>query len=73
MSGIVSFGAYLPYYRLSRGAIKGAWGKGGGKGERTVANFDEDSITMAAAAGMDCLRGFPLDEVDGLFFASTTS
>jgi 3-hydroxy-3-methylglutaryl CoA synthase len=73
MSGIISYAAYVPYYRLSRGAIKGAWGKGAGKGERTVANFDEDSITMAAAAGMDCIRGFPLDEVDGLFFASTTS
>lgn len=73
MSGIVSFGAYVSYYRLSRSTISGAWGKGSGKGERSVANFDEDSITMAAAAGMDCLKGFPLEQVDGLYFASTTS
>lgn len=73
MSGLVSFGAYLPYYRLSRSTIKGAWKKGAGKGERSVANFDEDSITMAAAAGMDCLKGFSPDEVDAVYFCSTTS
>ncbi len=73
MSGLISFGIYLPYYRLDRKKIMGAWGRGAGKGERSVANFDEDSITMAASAGMDCLRGFPLDDVDGVYFASTTS
>jgi len=68
MVGIVSFGGYVPFLRLDRGAI----GKGG-KGEKSMANFDEDSITMAVAAVMDCLNGVDRDSIDGLFFASTTS
>lgn len=73
MSGIISFGVYVPYYRLSRSTIKSAWGKGKAKGERAVANFDEDSITMAAAAGMDCIKGFKPEDIDGIYFCSTTS
>jgi len=38
-----------------------------------VANFDEDTITMAVAAGMDCLNGVDRKKVDGLYFATTTS
>ena len=68
MVGITSFGAYVPFLRLDRSAM----GKGG-KGEKSMANFDEDSITMAVAAVMDCLDGVDRDAVDGLFFASTTS
>ena len=73
MSGLISYGAYVPYYRISRSLIRDTWGRGVGKGERSVANFDEDSITMAASAGMDCIQGFSLDEIDGLYFCSTTS
>ncbi|MDY6881505.1 MAG: OB-fold domain-containing protein [Thermodesulfobacteriota bacterium] len=68
MVGITAFGAYVPFLRLDRTAI----GKGG-KGEKSMANFDEDSITMAVAAVMDCLNGIDRDAVDALFFASTTS
>ena len=68
MVGITSFGAYVPFLRLDRGAI----GKGG-KGEKSMANFDEDSITMAVAAVRDCLNGIDRNSIDGLFFASTTS
>ena len=31
---------------------------GNARGEKAVANFDEDSITMAVAAGIDALKGF---------------
>ncbi|MFQ5860806.1 MAG: OB-fold domain-containing protein [Dehalococcoidia bacterium] len=62
-----SFGAYIPRYRLTKETT--GWGL---PVERAVANFDEDSVTMAVAAGMDCLRGFQRKEVDGLLFASTT-
>jgi 3-hydroxy-3-methylglutaryl CoA synthase len=41
-------------------------------GEKAVANWDEDSITMAVAAGMDCLKGMDRKKVEGLYFASTT-
>jgi 3-hydroxy-3-methylglutaryl CoA synthase len=40
--------------------------------ERSVANFDEDSVSMAVAAGVDCLRGRDRQAVGGLIFATTT-
>ena len=68
MVGITSYGAYVPLFRLSREAIaKGA------RGEKAISNFDEDSITMAAAAAIDCLKGIERGTVDGLYFATTTS
>jgi hydroxymethylglutaryl-CoA synthase len=67
MIGITSFGAYIPFLRLNRNAIANRL-----RGERPFANFDEDSITMAVAAVLDCLRGVQRDSVDGLLFASTT-
>jgi 3-hydroxy-3-methylglutaryl CoA synthase len=68
MVGIISYGAYIPFLRLKRSAISKD-----SKGEKALANFDEDSITMAVAAVLDCLRGLEREFVDGLFFASTTS
>ena len=68
MTGIISYGTYIPLWRLNRAIIAPAL-----SGERPVAGFDEDSITMAVAAGMGCLKGFDRQSVDGLFFASTSS
>lgn len=68
MIGITSFGVYVPFLRLNLGAIKK-----GLKAEKAFANFDEDSITMAVAAVIDCLQGVDREDVDALFFASTTS
>ncbi|MFP3898168.1 MAG: hydroxymethylglutaryl-CoA synthase family protein [Dehalococcoidia bacterium] len=73
MAGIVSWGAYIPLWRLSRDAIAGAWGSASTGGERSVANNDEDAITMATEAAIDCLAGLARDTVDGLYFASTTA
>ena len=67
MAGISAFGAYIPRYRL--GPETGGWDS---PGQRSIANFDEDSISMAVAAGIDCLRGRDREEIDGLLFASTT-
>lgn len=72
-AGIVSYGIYVPYCRLSRDVIAKAWGGRSGGGERSVANYDEDSITMAVQAAFNCLRYANREEIDGLFFASTTS
>ncbi len=68
MVGIVASGAYVPKYRLGRETA--GWGAAA---ERSVANFDEDSITMAVAAALDCLGERDRQAVDGLFFASTTA
>ena len=55
MVGIVSWNAYIPFYRLDSKDIANAWKTKLPEGERTVANYDEDSITMAVEAGMNCL------------------
>src|SRR5512147_2889354 len=74
MVGITSYGAYVPMTRLALGAIAGGGRKAGpGGGERSVAYFDEDSITMAVAAAMDCLRGIDRATIGGVFFASASS
>jgi len=57
--GILGIGAHLPYRRLDRSTIAAVAGKGGGKGTRTVAGYDEDATTMAVAAARHALRGAP--------------
>ncbi len=75
MVGIKAYGAYLPRYLLPRDLIGKAWdfpvGPLGGT-TKALANADEDSITMAIEAGLDCLGGIDPKTIDGLFFASTT-
>jgi 3-hydroxy-3-methylglutaryl CoA synthase len=74
MVGIRSYGAYIPFYRLDRSEIVKAWRSPFPvPGEKAVANYDEDSLTMAFAAAWDCATGIDRTEIDGLFFASTTS
>ena len=73
MAGITSFGAYIPFYRLTHKTIAAAWGGRAWDGERAVANVDEDSLTMAVEAVRDLLTGRELRDVDGLIFASTTA
>jgi hydroxymethylglutaryl-CoA synthase len=72
MAGVISYGAYIPIYRLGRAEITKTWEKGPTRGEKAIANCDEDSITMAVEAAIDCLRGRQRELVDGLWFASTT-
>jgi 3-hydroxy-3-methylglutaryl CoA synthase len=76
--GLVSYGAYVPRLRLRRkaAASANAWFNpglmGAAKGERAMANWDEDPITMSVEAGRDCLAGFDRARVDHLALASTT-
>lgn len=73
MLGIKSYGVYVPFHRLDRAEIAKFWGGFRAVGEKAVANFDEDSVTMGVEACRDCLKGIDTNGVDGLFFASTTS
>ncbi len=72
MVGIKSYAAYVPFYRLSRDEIAHSWGRPSLGGEKAVANFDEDAITMAVAAALDCIKDFDRSLITGLFLASTT-
>ena len=67
--GIVSYGAYLPFHRLDRAAIRATLGPGGGTGTRTVAAYDEDSTSMGVEAARRALWGAPAPE--SLYFATT--
>ena len=73
MAGIVSYGAYIPYSRLPRAEVGSFWGRRAAPGEKAVANYDEDAITIAVEAARNCLRDVDRSKVDGLFFASTSS
>lgn len=73
MVGIVSYGAHIPFYRLSRDEIAKAMGRPSMGGEKAVASHDEDSITMAVSAARECIKGMDKEKIDALFFASTTS
>src|SRR3954469_6004117 len=73
MVGIVSYGSYVPYRRLKRAAIGQALGIPAGKGERAVASFDEDSVSMAVEATRDALRAAGSPPIHTLLFATTTA
>jgi len=76
--GILAVGAYVPRLRLDRQAVVAGhrWMAPGlkalAKGERAMANWDEDTVTMAVAAGRAALRQAGSQAVDTLALASTT-
>lgn len=77
-TGILAYGAYVPITRLQRSAIHAAngWFAGGlrglAKGEKAVANWDEDTITLAVEAARDCLDGVDRTALASVTLASTT-
>lgn len=77
-TGIVAYGAYIPRLRLQRAAIvqANAWANsalaGLGRGERSMCNWDEDSVTMAVEAARDALTDADREEISAVHLASTT-
>ncbi len=69
MRGILSAGGYVPYWRLQRSAI-GAFHGGRGKGERSVASYDEDTTTLGVEASRLALAGGAAAP-DALWFVTT--
>lgn len=62
MAGILRYGSYVPYFRLTRAAL------GGGRGERAAASYDEDAASMAVEAAREALREGPA--VDHVLFST---
>jgi 3-hydroxy-3-methylglutaryl CoA synthase/uncharacterized OB-fold protein len=73
MSGIVSYGAYVPYWRLARDAVAAALGASGGRGTRSVASYDEDTTSLGVEAGRIALRSAPDGAVPSDVLFSTTA
>ncbi|MGB0956601.1 MAG: 3-hydroxy-3-methylglutaryl CoA synthase, partial [Panacagrimonas sp.] len=77
MIGITSFGAYVPRGRLNRAvaAKANAWANPGlmaqARGERAMAGWDEDSLTMAVEAARHALAGRQAT-LGAVYFGSTT-
>jgi 3-hydroxy-3-methylglutaryl CoA synthase len=78
MVGITSYGGYIPRYRISRMIIvqNMAWYfpviMAVAGGEKAIANWDEDAVSMAVAAAFDCMEGKDRKSLDGVYLASTT-
>lgn len=76
--GIRACGAYIPLRRLQRATIykTNEWFapglRGLSKGERAIATWDEDSITMAVEAARDCLGDIDRNSISAVTLASTT-
>ncbi|MBV9411556.1 MAG: OB-fold domain-containing protein [Acidimicrobiia bacterium] len=58
MNVIVSYGTYIPYWRLDRARIGEAL-ETMGRGTRAVASYDEDTTTMGVEAARACLAAAP--------------
>jgi hydroxymethylglutaryl-CoA synthase len=72
MAGITSVGVYIPIYRLNREEIGKMWGGRSGGGAKAVTGYDEDTVTMAVAAVLDCLQRGGTG-VNALSLATTTA
>ena len=66
MFGVKAWNVYVPRYRLSRDVIAAATGAGSRGGERAVANYDEDCLTMAVEAGSGCNGSAETAQIDAL-------
>ena len=78
MIGITDYGAYIPRLRLNRMAIYEHMGWFApaivmvAQGERSMCNWDEDTITMAVTAAKESIKQHEKKGVDALLLASTT-
>lgn len=81
MVGIVSYGFYIPKYRIKIEEIAKAWGKNPDDikkslniEEKAIASLDEDSLTMAFSSASMALDNSKVnkDEIKSVFFGSET-
>lgn len=79
MIGIVSYGTYIPRYRIRIADIARAWqkdeaevGRSLGLTDKSVPGFDEDAVTIALEAAIQSLAAFQgkREDVDVLFVGS---
>ncbi len=71
--GITAIGSYVPYWRIERKTIGQAWSRGSMKGEKSVGNTDEDSLTMGVESAIRCFTDTNRENIGALLFASNTA
>ena len=79
MVGIITYGAYIPRYRIKTEEIARVWGANGaeiaaglGVREKSVPDLDEDTISMSVEAARYALarRDVPRDEIGAIYVGS---
>ncbi len=79
MIGIISYGTYIPKYRVKISEIANFWNKNAGEierglglSEKSVASLDEDATTLAVEAGMAAIESgqIPLADIKALAVGS---
>mgnify|MGYP001563350648 FL=1 len=79
MVGIVSYGYYIPSFRIKIADIAGMWGKNATDvssslqvKEKAVSSQDEDALTMAYESSSQALHGTGIDrkKIGGVFFGT---
>lgn len=79
MIGIVSYGTYIPQFRVKLSEIASFWGKEPGEiedslglREKSVAGIDEDATTLAVEAALQAINqiSLPLKEIKALAIGS---
>ncbi|MCA0988559.1 OB-fold domain-containing protein [Guptibacillus algicola] len=73
MQGIIAYEVYLPHHRISKKEVAGFHGGYAGKGTKSVAHYDEDSLTMAVNASNSLGDALEKYQPGAVYFASTTS
>ncbi|HYA67661.1 MAG TPA: hypothetical protein VED63_02915, partial [Acidimicrobiales bacterium] len=70
---VLAVGVAAPTLRLAAREVAGAWGAGGGKHTVAVCDSDEDTLTLACAAGLDALAqaGVEAGDVSGLWWGTS--
>lgn len=79
MTGIISYGTYIPTLRLKAQDIANFWGKDAseikthlGISQKAIARIDEDSVTMAVEAATQALQraGVPATKIEAIIVGS---
>lgn len=73
--GIISMGTYLPSLYIKREEFQNAWGRCAAKfKQKTVKDFDEDTVTMLISAGKKTLANSGINPADiGVLCLASTS
>ncbi|MDQ0270349.1 OB-fold domain-containing protein [Cytobacillus purgationiresistens] len=73
MKGIISYGAYIPYNRLQRKKIGEFFNKPVFGGEKAIAGYDEDSVSMGVESAIDCLAEMEATNIDRIYYTTTSA
>lgn len=73
-AAVEALGVHVPRWSLDRRELAAVWQAAGGAGHRTVANYDEDVVTMGVEAALAAFGGDAeaIESIDAVLFATTT-